>query len=32
MHYTPMPKERQEIGVAEMVEVTKRENGDGYRF
>ena len=32
MHYTPMPKERQEIGVAEMVEVTKRESGDGYRF
>ena len=32
MHYTPMPKERQEIGAAEMVEVTKRESGDGYRF
>ena len=32
MHYTPMPKERQEIGAAAMVEVTKRESGDGYRF
>lgn len=32
MHYTPVPKERQQIGVAEMVEVTKRESGDGYRF
>ncbi len=32
MHYTPMPKERQEIGWPEMVGVTKRESRDGYWF